>query len=442
MRKRLEFPIDDIEHFQKQLVVYASRQKVCCVLNSNHFSSSIPGLPSHGSFNFLAAFEPLNILPVNKAHNPFDSLYNFWHSHKDWIFGHFSYDLKNKIENLSSDLPDRVCFPEIFFFRPAVVIDIQAKNAIVWFTENNTDESISELISSICDIVINEKNDEKLIIQSRLSKDNYLKTVEQLKHHIQQGDIYEINFCQEFYAEKTGINTASVFNKICRLSPAPFACYYKVEDSVLISASPERFLKKTGSSIISQPMKGTSKKGKNPEENQKLIKTLSGSRKEQSENIMIVDIVRNDLSQTALPETVKVEEMCGIYEFPGVFQMISTIRSEISDSTRFSDVVRCAFPMGSMTGAPKIRAMELIETYEKTRRGLYSGSVGYIQPGGDFDFNVVIRSIQYHLSAGYLSFITGGAITIESDAVKEFDECLLKAEGILLALNGKLAENP
>jgi len=247
-----------------------------------------------------------------------------------------------------------------------------------------------------------------------------------------------MNFCQEFFNENVKVNPATLYIKLCEISPVPFSCFYKVGNKFLCGASPERFLKKVGSKIISQPIQGTSKKGRSKIENSVIAKELFSNEKERSENIMIVDLVRNDLSRTAKKQSVKVEELCGIYEFPQVFQMVSTVTSELSDNHNFTDVIKNAFPMGSMTGAPKIRAMELIEKYEKTKRGLYSGSVGYVTPSQDFDFNVVIRSFQYNAETKYLSFITGGAITIKSYPEKEYEECLIKAKGLLEVLNGKI----
>jgi para-aminobenzoate synthetase component 1 len=239
-----------------------------------------------------------------------------------------------------------------------------------------------------------------------------------------------MNFCQEFFVENLEINPLETYSKLIEISPTPFSVFYKNENKYLISASPERFLKKIGTKIISQPIKGTIKRGENAEIDLQLRTQLECDEKERSENIMIVDLVRNDLSKTAKQASVKVEELCGIYSFKQVHQMISTISSEIDQETHFVDVIKSMFPMGSMTGAPKIEAMKLIEKFEKTKRGLYSGAVGYINPQGDFDFNVVIRSILYNLDKKYLSFSVGSAITAKSIAESEYDECLLKTEAI------------
>jgi para-aminobenzoate synthetase component 1 len=205
-------------------------------------------------------------------------------------------------------------------------------------------------------------------------------------------------------------------------------------EQFLLSASPERFIKKVGKKIISQPIKGTARRGANEEEDKQIKHHLFNDPKERAENIMIVDLVRNDLSRTADKGSVIVEELCGIYTFPQVHQMISTVVSELREDVHFIEAIRQCFPMGSMTGAPKVRAMKLIEKYESTKRGLFSGAVGYITPEGDFDFNVVIRSILYNARNHYLSFMVGGAITMQAEAEKEYEECMLKAKAIMRVL--------
>jgi len=441
MRKSIEIPVTNVKQFTKKLTVFASTLSTSCILNSNDFPSAIPGCSTNKSIEFIAALDSVSYISVSSEQKPFEKLYTFWKKNHDWLFGHLSYDLKNSIEKLSSNHPDYIGFPELFFFQPQFIIEIQNKKAIIWYTDKDNEETVSALIKKIEDISETENEEEPVNIQSRFTKQEYIDTIEKIKQHIQCGDIYEMNFCQEFYANNVNLDPALLYNKLCELSPAPFSCFYKTENRFLISASPERFLKKQSHHIISQPMKGTSVKGANKKENDVLKKQLFENHKERAENIMIVDLVRNDLSRTALPETIRVDELCGIYEFPQVLQMISTVSSQISENTKFTDTILHAFPMGSMTGAPKIRAMEIIEQFEKTKRGLYSGSVGYINPDGDFDFNVVIRSIQYNADSGYISFQTGGAITINSDPQMEYEECLIKAQGINMTLHKKLKVN-
>jgi para-aminobenzoate synthetase component 1 len=270
-----------------------------------------------------------------------------------------------------------------------------------------------------------------LNIQNRISQQEYISIINKLKQHILRGDCYEINFCQEFFAESTDINPFDIYKKLGTVSPNPFSALYRMNDQWLICASPERFLKKQGNKILSQPIKGTSIRIKNDEGRDEQSKyELLHSTKDRSENVMVVDLVRNDLAKICKEGTVKVDELYGVYSFPQVHQMISTVSGELDSSNSFYDIIKATFPMGSMTGAPKKSAMELIEKYEQTKRGIFSGAVGYISPDRDFDFNVVIRSIMYNAASGYLSFQAGSGITFYSDPEKEWEECLMKAEAM------------
>ena len=267
-------------------------------------------------------------------------------------------------------------------------------------------------------------------LQARLDRSQYIRAVKHLQAHILRGDCYEVNFCRENYMEDAGVYPPALFTQLNALSPAPFAAYYRLNNRYLLCSSPERFLQRTGNTVISQPIKGTSKKDPDPATDERLRQELLDNPKERAENIMVVDLVRNDLSHTAVRGSVQVAELCGIYTFAQVHQMISTVTATLAPGTRLTAVLQHAFPMGSMTGAPKIRVMQLIEQYEQTRRGLYSGALGYITPEGNFDFNVVIRSILYNAENRYLSFQTGSAITFYSDPAKEWEECLLKAQAM------------
>jgi para-aminobenzoate synthetase component I len=252
--------------------------------------------------------------------------------------------------------------------------------------------------------------------------------------HINRGDIYEANFCMEFFAEKAFINPVEVFKKLDTISDAPFAAFFKNNQHYLLSASPERYLRKEGTKIISQPIKGTSKRFDDEKLDLQSKINLQNDPKERSENIMIVDLVRNDLSHSASKGSVQVEEFCEVYTFKQVHQMISTVVCEVDFSTSLVEIIKSTFPMGSMTGAPKISAMQIIEDLEETKRGLYSGTVGYFTPNNDFDFNVVIRSILYNSQNNYVSFSVGSAITALSEPEKEYEECLLKAKAMFNVL--------
>jgi para-aminobenzoate synthetase component 1 len=280
----------------------------------------------------------------------------------------------------------------------------------------------------------NSEKRQSLQLKPRMDREQYLQAIHQLQQHIHEGDIYEVNYCQEFYAAQSLHDPWAVWQRLNTFTEAPFSSYVQLGEHYLLSASPERYLKREGDRIISQPIKGTIKRGKTEQEEEELKQSLLHSEKERSENVMIVDLVRNDLSKSAKRGSVKVDELFGVYTFKTVHHLISTVSGELKEGTTFTQLLRDTFPMGSMTGAPKFKAMQLIDQYEYARRGLYSGSVGYITPNGDFDFNVVIRSIVYNANKPYISCSVGSAITALSDPEKEFEECLLKAEAIMKTL--------
>lgn len=357
---------------------------------------------------------------------------NFLSDNTDWIFGHISYDLKNEIEELSSSNFDGIAFPILSFFVPEIVFVISnTELKIGTFPSNDRDSIYKKIISD----EFSKIPATPVILTSRVSRDEYIDAVKKLKAHILRGDCYEINFCQEFYAPNTVIDPVLIHNNLNAISPNPFSAFYKHADKFLMCASPERFLKKNGAVIISQPIKGTAGRIEADQVADDLQKrSLSQNEKERAENIMIVDMVRNDLAKICAEGSVKVDDYLGVYTFPQVHQMISTISGILKTGVRFSEILNAAFPMGSMTGAPKKKVMELIEKYEKSKRGLFSGSVGYINPEGDFDFNVVIRSIQYNARSKYLSIMAGSAITYNSNAENEYEECLLKISAMNKAL--------
>ncbi|MFT7611374.1 MAG: para-aminobenzoate synthetase component 1 [Parvicellaceae bacterium] len=342
----------------------------------------------------------------------------------DWVFGYFGYDLKNQVEDLHSSNPDKVEFPESFFFVPQVLVKIESNGDV-----SNEIGDFSWPLKSELTVF-----DSEIDLKWRVSKNDYLQNVSNLLEHIQKGDVYEINYCHEFYAKKVQIDPTRLYQEVNELTKAPFNTFVKNEHLYAICASPERFIKRTQNRIISQPIKGTIKRDLDPIQDKILIERLENDEKERSENIMIVDIVRNDLSKVALPNSVKVDELCKIYSFETVHQMISTVSATVAQGQNNFDIIMSCFPMGSMTGAPKIKAMELIEKYESTKRGLYSGAIGYFKPNGDFDFNVVIRTLLYNEKNKNLSGMVGGAITSKSDPQQEFEETKLKAEALIKAV--------
>jgi para-aminobenzoate synthetase component 1 len=389
----------------------------------------------HQNIGCLAAAGALEIFTA--ADNSLESFSVFNQTRNDWLFGHFSYDLKNAIEKpLVSKHPDHIGFPDICFFRPEIVLQLSPSGLSISSATRQPSEIFAEIMA-FADTTSSRALPSLKIIP-RMERQEYFSILEKIKQHILRGDCYEINFCQEFYAENAEINPLAVYNELTAISPNPFACYYKLDHKYLLCASPERYLQKKGNRIISQPIKGTfSRNLQNPGADQILKQSLAASEKDKSENVMVVDLVRNDLSRICTEGSVQVQELFGIYSFPQVHQMISTISGIVKEGIDLTDIIKASFPMGSMTGAPKRKVMELIETFEKTKRGIYSGAVGYISPEKDFDFNVVIRSILYNESSRYLSYLVGGGITFYSDPEQEYAECLLKATAIKKVLENK-----
>ena len=408
--KKLSLNINNKSVFQQNLIYHFKSAKYLFFFNSNN--------------------ENVNIFAISNSKSIVEN---------NWKIGFISYDYKNHIEQLSSNNTDKIGFPDEFFFTPQLLFEIFEHKIIIHFEEKVFNEDDLRTLVHQLSIQEVEKSETKFVqMLPVVSKDNYLKNVKELKNHIQQGDIYEINYCQEYVAQEVDINPIDTYFKLNKKSPTPFSCFVKHDDKFLLSASPERFIKKQENKITSQPIKGTIRRGESKDEDEQLKHELQNDPKERSENIMIVDLVRNDLSKIAKRNTVNVEELCEIYTFPQVHQMISTVSAELEVETSFNEIIHALFPMGSMTGAPKIRAMELIEQYENSKRGLYSGTVGYIKPNGDFDFNVVIRSILYNRSTKKMSYFVGSAITHLSDPEKEYEECLLKAKAINEVLNKSL----
>lgn len=415
--------ISEIEIFKRKALQWANGFDYVCYLDSNDYTDA------HHAFDCLIAVGGERILSCGAGH-AFDKLRDFYEQKPSWLFGFLSYELKNEVENLSTQKKDVLHFPDLCFFEPEFLLSI--KGNMVKIIKGDGDE----VLTAINSITPLSTTKEKIQTKRKLTKAVYLKKIDKIKAHILRGDIYEINFCQEFFAENAHIDPVDVYHKLTSISPTPFAGFLKINDKYILSATPERFLCKRGNKLISQPIKGTAKRSEEFNEDETLKNSLKNSKKEQAENVMIVDLVRNDLTKSAVRGSVKVDELFGIYSFPQVHQMISTISCELSPDIHFITAIKNTFPMGSMTGAPKLRAMQLIDKYEESKRGAYAGSFGYLTPNGDFDFNVIIRSILYNSSTNYLSFQVGGAITYESDAEKEYEECLLKASAIYKVLSG------
>tara|TARA_B100000949_G_scaffold132866_1_gene117093 strand:+ start:1209 stop:2501 length:1293 start_codon:yes stop_codon:yes gene_type:complete len=426
LRVNKTFTLKNTSHFKQQLLQWSQEFNEVVWLDSNLHTQA------YSEYDAILAVDGFTVLKTD-AQNAFEDLKTYQSTTKDWLFGYLSYDLKNDTELLTSNNFDGLNFPDLYFFQPKKL----------WLLKDNileahylamVDDEIDEDFNTINTLqLFEEVSSNTLKIKLRTSKDDYFKKLNNILEHIHRGDIYEANFCQEFYTSGH-ITPLATYKRLNAISKPPFASFVRLFNNYALCASPERYLKKSKTTVVSQPIKGTSKRSKDKNKDNALKKALENDPKERSENIMIVDLVRNDLSKTASKGSVTVQELCKVYTFEQVHQLISTVTSQVSDSLSPIDVLQSTFPMGSMTGAPKVSAMKIIEEYEDAKRGLYSGAIGYITPNGDFDFNVVIRSILYNAEKAYISYSVGGAITANSIPEKEYEECLIKAKAMREAL--------
>jgi para-aminobenzoate synthetase component 1 len=404
-----------------QMLSWCNRFNICAFLDNHHYQ-----LPAH-SYECLAACGTAASVTAN-AGNALQQLQQFLDQQSDWCFGHLGYDLKNETEQLQSHHADKIGFPDLFFFVPQYVFQLSDTTLSIGSLQNDH-AAVFEQVQQIA--VAQQAVKKSISTREKISKEEYISTIQKIQQHILRGDCYELNYCMEFFAADAVIDPLQVYQSLTNISPNPFSAFYKRENSYLLCASPERYLYKKGRHILSQPIKGTVKRDQTDTAEDEILKQqLYKSKKDRSENVMVVDLVRNDLGRVCKEGTVQVDELFGIYSFPQVHQMVSTVSGELKEGITFTDIIRATFPMGSMTGAPKRRVMQLIDEYEQCRRGIFSGAVGYIAPNGDFDLNVVIRSILYNSAAQYLSYLVGSGITFYSDAAKEYEECLLKAEAM------------
>ena len=428
MRRAKEIEVNDIPDFKIKLLKWAQSYSEVTWLDSNQCSQA------YSNFDAVLAVDAFTSLQTG-FDQAFAQLHDYHLKTSDWIFGYLSYDLKNNLEDLESSNFDGLRFPELFFFQPKKLFFFKNSTVTIQYLDCVFKEMDNDLfqIKNATTSTFNGIKHNALKIKPRVSQQDYIDLIHKLKSHIQRGDIYEANFCQEFYA-KGEIDPLLTFERLQDLSLPPFAVFFKNKSHFLLSASPERYLKKEGNLLISQPIKGTAARSSNATEDLNLKNNLLADPKERSENVMIVDLVRNDLSRIAKKGSVLVEELHAIYSFKQVHHLISTIKAELRPEISAVDAICASYPMGSMTGAPKISAMKIIENLECSKRGLYSGSVGYFTPEGNFDFNVVIRSILYNAKTSYVSLSVGSAITAKSVPEKEYEECLIKAKALIEVL--------
>lgn len=420
------YHLRDSETFIQKALHWASGFDSVCYLDSNGYQDN------YGRINVFIAVGEEKAFRSNGS-DTLNRLQDFIQAHPEsWVPGFLSYDLKNELEDVQSRHPNHTDMPDAYFFVPRFTLLIGKHNVEVRSTE--PDIAIQEIEKT--EVSEPEGPLFQGKIQHRMSKTDYMAAFSKVYQHLQKGDCYEINLCQEFYSEQAVIHPLSVYQRLNEISPTPFSCFFKFGEKYVLSASPERFLSKQNATLLSQPIKGTVRRGKDAQEDEQLKHELENSNKERSENIMIVDLVRNDLTKSAVPGTVRTSELAKVYSFKQVHQLISTVTCQIDPETSSTQAIAHAFPPGSMTGAPKVSAMRLIDQYESSRRGLYAGGLGYFSPQGNFDFSVVIRTLIYHADKQYLSFHTGGAITLESDPEQEYMECLLKGKALFEVLKG------
>lgn len=392
------------ESMLHRLLNEASRHEVAAILLSNGYPDK------HGRYEVLAGFGAAETYEDPAALSATDSL----------LFGFCAYDLKNRFNHLNSVHQAGVPVPDFYFFRPEKWMTIDRTGA----QDGNFEPSDTTPRSTQAMPAFN--------LRCHTGREEYIRNVEEIRDCIAAGDFYELNYCLQYEADGR-FDPYDLFLRLNSVSPSPFAAFYRFHDKFLICSSPERFLRNAAGRLISQPIKGTRKRAGDPDADADIRTQLQTSEKERAENIMIVDLVRNDLSRVCRPGTVHVEELCGIYSFSHVHQMISTVTGMLLPGTGFRQILQSSFPMGSMTGAPKVQVMKDIERFENFSRGWYSGSVGWYQ-SGEFDLNVVIRSLQVDSSRQKLYYHVGGAITYDSIPDEEYEECGHKAAGIMAAL--------
>lgn len=425
MEKIAEFKLNKSIAIAEPLSSFAQQFTYSAILLSNDYSDK------YGEYEFLAAFGAYRILQSNKQ--SFQNLSDFHHQRKSWIFGHLSYELKDELWKTKTKKNYKHNFSSLSFFEPAYLL-LQKRNSETVQVLVNEDVSPTPILDLIKKLQDEEggspKNYQFPNLKPSITKEEYLRAFQEIKKEINAGNIVGLNFCQQFYTTSPTFNPYEAFPYLNYISPMPFAAFYKNETAYALCASPERFIRRKENQLITQPIKGTIKRGKTKEEDLQLQHQLKTDVKEQAENQMIVDLVYEDLQSIAKVSSIKVEELFGVYSFPQLHQLISTLTAELAPQQHWISAIKSTFPMGSMLGVPKIKSMELIQQVEKEPRELYSGAIGYVKPNGDFDFNVVIRSLLYNAKTHFLSYSVGGAITQAAIGKDEYEECLLKAKAI------------
>jgi para-aminobenzoate synthetase component I len=421
LRNEFILDIDDIVVFREKILAQSKIFDDFIFLESN----STYNIDS--TYDFIAAFSSKKKYQGNN----FEELKKFLDTNNEYAFGNFCYNLKDDIFGLNSIKNQLVPFSKISFFVPSIIVFSKDNKITISLSNEISRNDFFTILNS--KIISGKKNELQQQEISNFSWEEYEIKFNKIKNHIQRGDIYEVNLCNEFYG-KINLDPVEIFKKLNSISSAPYAALYRQEDSWLVCSSPELYLKKKASTVITKPIKGTSPRNSNVANDELNKAMLLSSEKERNENVMIVDLARNDLSTIAEKNSVVVTKLFDVETFRQVHQMVSTIECLVSKDIHVVDIIKNTFPMASMTGVPKKRTMEIIEDTESFNRGLYSGSIGFFEPNGDFSFNVVIRSILYNKNTTEFSFAVGSAITYKCNAIDEYNECLLKAKAMIEVL--------
>ncbi|QEK11031.1 aminodeoxychorismate synthase component I [Crassaminicella thermophila] len=355
--------------------------------------------------------------------------------------GYLGYDLCHHIEKLPRHAVDDVNIPDCYIglYDGIIIIDHQKEEvfASALGIKSPEEETIQKIINTIkageekgVNIKI-PKNNKPINLKSNFKKEDYIKAINKIKSYIKAGDIYQANMTQRFECDLQ-ITPFELYAKLREINPAPFASYIDFGEGQIVSSSPERFIQIKNRIIETRPIKGTRPRGKTPTEDIKNREELLSSEKDKAELLMIVDLERNDLGKVSKTGTVEVTELFHLEEYATVYHLVSTIIGKMKDDCDVIDCIKATFPGGSITGAPKIRSMEIIDELEPTQRNIYTGSIGYIGFNGDTDLNIVIRTILCKNQKAY--FQVGGGIVWDSDAELEYEETLHKAKALIKAL--------
>ena len=400
---------------------------------NEHFTFLPPNSPERQAY---LAWGRKSAFSLNESNASEIGKLNVWLKEKTLpVFGYLSFEAKklfekNAYENCCSDGSELV-----YFFEPEHIWKEENGMWICLTEEQPNERSVIEDFLSNYKKIEPSALDEKLVFEMLETKESYIEKTERILGDIQRGDYYETNFCMPLQAKGSLNEAFAHFSKMNNATEAPHTVYFNGDNLQLLCTSPERFIQKKGNKIISQPIKGTIKRGANSTEDEENKTWLRASKKEQAENIMIVDLVRNDLSRLAEKASVQVTELCELHTFKTLHHLVSTVEAQLPSDITFTEILAATFPMGSMTGAPKISAVQHMEKIEMLDRGLYSGTFGVIEPNGNFDFNVIIRSAVYNKEKKQTTIKVGSAITHASNAEAEYDECLLKAASTLSIFN-------